>query len=169
MAAAYSDAVEQTVPTIYSPQYGSPRVGWYGRLIAAAIALACGAMLGLASQLTPSPGGTGTHEQIGLNPCQFHLRTGIPCPSCGMTTSVAYFAQGRLLSSLYVQPMGAAVAAIAVMAVWAGGYIALTGRAAHRIGRFIPGTMILWGLIILAVAAWAWKIFIQLRGSDGGW
>jgi hypothetical protein len=36
--------------------------------------------------------------------CGFRQRTGLPCPSCFMTTSCIYFAQGKILDSFYVQP-----------------------------------------------------------------
>lgn len=159
--------MESKIPIIYSPQFGAPHIGWYGRVVAAAAALACLAVLTLASQLTPSAGGTGTHEQIGLNPCQWQLRTGVPCLSCGMTTSFAHFSQGRLLSGLYTQPMGFVLAVLTAMAVWSGGYIAITGRPAHRIAYFLPGGAILWSLAGLALLAWGWKILIQLQGWDG--
>ena len=31
----------------------------------------------------------GTHQQLGLPPCNFVTLTGYPCPACGMTTSFA--------------------------------------------------------------------------------
>lgn len=157
----------EDMPVIYSPHYGSPVLAWWWRALAGAISLVCLAVLVLASQLTPAAGGTGTHEQIGLNACQFHLRTGIPCPSCGMTTSFAYFAHGQLAASFYIQPMGMVLAVLTAVAFWAGLYIAITGRRAHRILRFVRGQVLLWTLVALAVAAWGWKIFIQLNGWDG--
>ncbi len=84
-----------------------------------------------------------------------------------MTTSFAHFAQGNLIASFYIQPMGAILAFIAAMAVWAGAYIAITGRAAHRITRFMHSGVILWVLMGVGLLAWAWKIFIQVRELDG--
>src|SRR5438105_1225691 len=86
-----------------------------------------------AAPLTPDAGGMGTHTQLGLAPCQWLARTGIPCPSCGMTTSLAWFVRGHLLESLYVQPMGAVLAALACCCVWGGLYIAITGRPIHQL------------------------------------
>lgn len=156
-----------SVPAIYSPRFESPVLGWQGRALAGLVSLACLAVLVLASQLVPNANGTGTHEQIGLNPCQFHLRTGIPCPSCGMTTSFAYFAHGRLAASVFTQPMGAVLAVLAAVVFWGGAYITVTGRPAYRIVRFIRGNLLLWTLVALTVAAWGWKILIQLNGWDG--
>ncbi|NBO19844.1 MAG: DUF2752 domain-containing protein, partial [Proteobacteria bacterium] len=51
------------------------------------------ATLGLSNVrwLTPDARGLGTHEQLGLPPCGFYLWYGLPCPSCGMTTSWPHF------------------------------------------------------------------------------
>lgn len=55
---------------------------------------------GLAVYLKPSPRGFGTHEQLGLAPCSFDYLTGLPCPSCGMTTSFSHFVRGQWLQSV---------------------------------------------------------------------
>ena len=155
------------VPIIYSPRFVGGRVSVWGRLLALAIGLACLTVLGIAAKLRPNPSGTGTHEGLGLAECQFLYRTGLPCPSCGYTTSFAWFARGNIVASLYVQPMGTLLAAICAAGVWVGFYIAVSGRAVHRVLRgFEPGTWII-GLMVLAIAAWGWKIFIHLKGIDG--
>ena len=43
--------------------------------------------------------------------CALRRLTGIPCPSCGMTRSLDWFAQGRLLDALLVNPIGFGLAA----------------------------------------------------------
>jgi hypothetical protein len=63
--------------------------------------------------------------------------------------------------------MGAVLALLAGACVWAGLYIALTGRPAHRLLRLIPSRYYLAPLFALAILGWAWKIFIHLRGIDG--
>jgi hypothetical protein len=60
----------------------------------------------IARILQPSSQGIGTHEQIGLPPCTFHRLTGIPCPSCGLTTSFAHAARLDFIASLTTQPFG---------------------------------------------------------------
>ncbi|MEI8196089.1 MAG: DUF2752 domain-containing protein, partial [Phycisphaerae bacterium] len=69
-----------------------------------------GSMLGLGAWMTPSSHGLGTHaENLHLPPCGFYFTTGVPCPTCGCTTAVCWFAHGHVLQSLYVQPFGALV------------------------------------------------------------
>jgi hypothetical protein len=84
-----------------------------------------------------------------------------------MTTSFTYFVRGQLLASFYVQPMGMLLALSATFAFWAGLYIALTGRPAHRLLRFVPAQYYLLPIFTLTVLAWAWKIWIHVSGRDG--
>ena len=138
-----------------------------GRLAALVVSMTCLAPLVLAAMLTPSPTGTGTHTEIGLSQCQFMARTGLPCPSCGMTTSWTWFVRGNLMASLYVQPMGTVLAVLAVCCFWAGGYAAATGRPVYRLLNLVPGRYYFVPLLMFAIAAWGWKIGIHLTGRDG--
>ena len=147
-----------------SPPY---RVSGGGRLLAALIGGCCLSVLLVATQLTPRPDGLGTHRALGLPECGFLVRTGLPCPACGMTTSFAWFVRGNLAASLYVQPMGTALAVLCGLSVWAGFYIAITARPLHWLIFSAPPRQVALPLLVLALAAWAWKIFIHLRGIDG--
>lgn len=137
------------------------------RWIAFGVALGCLALLITAATLQPSPSGVGTHTALGLQRCRFLELTGLPCPGCGMTTSFAWFVRGNLLASIYVQPMGAVLAFLSGAGVWAGLYIALTGRPLHRMFRLLPSRYIVVAFVGCAIAAWGWKIFIHLSGHDG--
>ncbi len=96
---------------IMNPQEGSGgRLGRAARAALAALALANLAVLVVALRLEPDPRGHGTHEQIGLGPCAFLATTGRPCPSCGMTTSFAWFVRGRPDRSWGANPAGALIA-----------------------------------------------------------
>ena len=53
---------------------------------------------------------TETHLQIGLPPCTFRSLTGVPCPSCGMTTSFALLMHGDLENSLRANAVGTLLA-----------------------------------------------------------
>ncbi len=85
-----------------------------------------------------------------------------------MTTSFAYVVRGRILAAIYAQPLGAFLAVLIIMAFWAGVYISITGRPAHRLLQMIPTWYYLVPLSALLVLAWTWKIWIQAR-ETGTW
>ena len=157
----------QPAPVIYINSLQSQALSIKGRFLALLVALACLAPLVVAAALKPSHTGTGTHTHLGLAECQWLARTGLPCPSCGMTTSWTWFVRGNLAASLYVQPMGPVLAALAVCSFWGGLYASATGRAVYRLLGAIAGRYYFVPLMTIALAAWAWKIFIHLSGKDG--
>jgi hypothetical protein len=57
-----------------------------------------------------APRRMGTHLQLGLPPCTFRLVTGVPCPSCGMTTSFALLMHGDIANSLRANAVGTLLA-----------------------------------------------------------
>jgi hypothetical protein len=143
------------------------RLGLIGRWVALAIAIACLGLLITAATLPPSPAGVGSHRSLGLKRCQFLQTSGLPCPSCGMTTSFAWFVRGNLVASFYVQPMGFLLAAAAAMTFWGALYVAVTGKPAYLLLGFIPVRYTLLPALMFGIVAWGWKIFIHLRGADG--
>ncbi len=64
------------------------------------------AALAVARCLHPSATGVGTHVQLGLPPCRFLAITGIPCPSCGLTTSFAFAAHLEFGRAFIASPFG---------------------------------------------------------------
>jgi hypothetical protein len=159
--------METTLPAIFSPRVEPVKVGLWGRLLWLGVCGFCLWLLVTAARLSPSPTGMGTHTQLGLDECQFALRTGIPCPSCGMTTSFAWFVRGNFPASVYVQPMGFLLAVGTVVTFWAGLYVVATGRSVYRLVSLGPSRYYVSLFMALAIAAWAWKIFIHLHGIDG--
>ena len=112
----------------------------------------------LALWIHPDPRGFGTHEQLGLPACRMMEWTGIPCPGCGVTTSVALFAHAQFLASFHNQPFGFLIAlAIPLYAAWA--------LASHFRGRDLGGDMQILRIrafVIAVIAAialgWLYKI-----------
>ena len=151
------------VPLIYNHNRPLPRIGWGGRLIAAAMALGSLAVLVLASQLNPNPAGVETHRQLGLPPCGLLQVSGVPCMTCGMTTSFAHLTHGQIWQSIVVQPGGTVLAFVAAIIVWAGGYVALTGRPSTRLLNMIPWTRLLFGLLGVVLIAWVYKIIVVVN------
>lgn len=61
----------------------------------------------------------GTHRQLGLPPCAMQALTSIPCPSCGMTTSISLVMHGDLAAASEANPAGLIVAGLGMVAtVW---------------------------------------------------
>jgi len=52
----------------------------------------------------------GTHRQLGLPPCTFKELTGVPCPTCGMTSSFALLMRADLVHSLQANAAGTLLA-----------------------------------------------------------
>lgn len=91
------------------------------RIALALVALGWVAVFGIAGWLKPDPRGMGTHEQLGLPPCTFYRVTGMPCPSCGMTTSFCQLVHGNLAKSLEANPVATLLAAAAMIGTpWLG-------------------------------------------------
>jgi hypothetical protein len=60
-----------------------------------------------------------THTQLGLPECNFLRLTGLPCPSCGMSTSFALLVRGDLWNSLCANAVGTLLASFClVMLPW---------------------------------------------------
>jgi len=129
-------------------------------LLTMAVAVAIGFVV-LGVFIAPDERGYGTHEKLGLPSCVMMDVTGIPCPGCGVTTSVALAANGRFAESFINQPFGLFCAlAGALFVLWAfwthfRGRDIYSGVRKIRLGR--------WGIrlgIAMAVA-WVYKI-VQL-------
>ncbi len=116
--------------------------------------------------LRPDPRGYGTHEKLGLPPCVMMEWFHVPCPGCGVTTSVALAAHGRIFDAARTQPFGLFVAlAIPAAAVWAvAGH--LRGRDLYRDLTSIRFGAWAWWLAGGVAAAWAYKIAVVLSSAS---
>jgi hypothetical protein len=103
-----------------------------------------------------------THRKLGLPECQFRRMTGIPCPSCGMTTSFAWLMHGRLDYSLRANAVGTLLACFwlflipwsLLCAIRARPYLILSFDRAITWAVIIFVVLLLtrWGLVL----AWEW-------------
>jgi hypothetical protein len=167
--------VSHVTPLVFTPPTHRQKLGLGGRLLALVLSLGALGMLVTAVFLHPAPQGVGTHRQIRLAalngqtppPCELLRTTGIPCPTCGMTTSFAWFVRGNWLASVYVQPMGFLLALASGAMFWAGLFMAVSGAPLHRLLQPIGGVSWIVGILGFAIAAWGWKIFIHLAHCDG--
>ena len=155
------------MPVIFAPIQTPLRLDVRGRLLAAGIAAACLAVYAVAAYLAPDPAGVGTAGRLGMMPCGFLQRTGLPCAACGMTTSFDHFVRFQWLKSLWAQPMGFGLAAAAGVTFWSAAYVAATGRPAHRLLRRLPTVRLVVFFVALGIMAWGWKIALTLTGHAG--
>ncbi|MFO0890238.1 MAG: DUF2752 domain-containing protein [Isosphaeraceae bacterium] len=97
------------VPTRDVSRWGPP-------LVLAAILIG---LLLTARRLEPDPRGYGTHTQLGLGECTFATLTGRPCPSCGMTTALAWLTRGSPMRAWRANPAGCLIGLlIPFVAAW---------------------------------------------------
>ena len=108
--------------------------------------------------LTPSEDGLGTHQQMGLPPCNWIVAANMPCPTCGMTTAFSFAAHGNLLESFRTQPLGALLAVATAMVVLVGGWTAVSGSMIAPFFSGLFGKRLLWVVVVLLLVAWAYKI-----------
>lgn len=131
-------------------------------LVAAGVALA--GLITFGFFVEPSPDGHGTHEKLGLPPCLMMEVAGVPCPGCGVTTSVALAARGRFADAFWNQPFGFFTALVgALMIPWAL-WAHFAGRNLWDELRRIAGRRTVFAVLVFAGAAWAWKLYLVFRG-----
>jgi hypothetical protein len=134
------------------------------RIRGAALFAPCAAVLCVAVWLTPSSAGYGTHQQLGLPPCSFLSRTGYPCPSCGLTSSFAAMAHGRLAEALRDHPFGP-VLVLAVAAVGLCGLAELASGHDVVLRVLRPGAW--WAVVATAGLLAGWGIKIAMGMAHG--
>lgn len=128
-----------------------------GRVLCLAGAVAALAVLVTGWRLMPDARGVGTHQQLGLAACGWLATTGYPCPMCGMTTAVSLASHGRWGASLATQPMGLPLAMVLATAFWPLMLSAVTGSRVAVVLPRLFSARILWVVLALMLAAWAYK------------
>jgi len=115
-------------------------------------------LLLVARLLQPAPERVGTHLQIGLPPCAFLHLTGIPCPSCGLTTSVAHAARLHFYEAVITQPFGLVVFLIAALAVPLSIYFIYRRIPWSRLAGLRGWKLASYLMIALFLLSWLYKI-----------
>ncbi|MCI0389516.1 MAG: DUF2752 domain-containing protein, partial [Acidobacteria bacterium] len=116
------------------------------------------ALLLIARLLRPSVDGVGTHRQLWLPPCAFLHFTGIPCPSCGLTTSVAHAARLHFYESVITQPFGLVVFISAVLGIPLSIYFIYRRVPWSKLNRLRGRNLVIYLMIALFILSWLYKI-----------
>ena len=153
-----SASTDVSIPPVPASAPADARIGLSERLGAGGLAAACLGTLIFAATLSPDPSGMGTHQQLGLPPCPWLVIYNLPCPTCGMTTSFACIAHGRILDGFVAQPAGAVMAIGTAVVFWFALHAAATGstilRALWRqLGRWLGP-----GIALLLIGGWAYTL-----------
>lgn len=91
-------------------------------------------------------------------PCGLKMRTGLTCPTCGMTTAVLAFARGRVLTAFYVQPAAGLLCSLLVAAAFFAFLIAVFGVYFNFLDRVFARVRVVHvvvGLLVIVAAGWA--------------
>lgn len=141
------------------PETPGPISGWV-RGALAGIGLGLIVVFALAIYLDPyqadgRPRQMATHQQLGLPPCTFWMVSGLPCPSCGMTTSFALLVRGDLVNSVRANVVGTLLACFGlVLLPWC--VVSVVRRQTpfvHSLER--TATYLIVGFLGLAILRWA--------------
>ncbi|MHC4545404.1 MAG: DUF2752 domain-containing protein [Planctomycetota bacterium] len=103
------------------------------------------------------------HYKISLSPygCGFKQKYDLPCPSCGMTTSVFQFVRGEIFGyngALYIQPAAVLLCSVLVVVALLAFIIAVFGVYFGFIKRILAEVKIRYiilALVIIIIAGWA--------------
>jgi hypothetical protein len=108
----------------------------------------------------PDPDGLGTHQQLGRGPCSVEAYLDVPCPGCGVTTSVAHFADGAPLASLATQPLGTVLGLLALLAPLYVVIRHLMGADLEQDRLRAPWRWILAAAAAVVLGSWCYKLAV---------
>jgi hypothetical protein len=92
-----------------------------------------------------------------LNPCGFKQAYGLPCPTCGITTSATAFAGGDVFRAFYIQPAGALLCCCLIAAIFLSLFTLIFGVYFRFLNRLasLKIKYLLAILFIIIIAGWA--------------
>jgi Protein of unknown function (DUF2752) len=155
------------------PLQAIPVLPWWARALLVLVAAGLIAVFTIAALLNPynedgSPRRMATHttKPLGLPPCTFYTWTGLPCPSCGMTTSFALLMRGDLGDSLRANAVGTLLAAFLLLLIPWGLAGAARGRlvGVRSLERALTVTVAVFLVLMLA----RWLVVVGLIWLSGG-
>ena len=146
------DAASPSRATAWLPRPASPAERLLHVVVVLFVLGVYAALIGLESDAR----GHGTHEQLGMAPCAWPMRYGIPCPTCGVTTSATHLLQLRPLTAFATQPFGALLTLLGlVYVVTAVRYVWRGESLVARVADWPLGRLSL-GAVALLLLSWWW-------------
>jgi hypothetical protein len=148
----YSNVVMQTSQQVNQSKFC--RASLHQRIIAAIICAAIAVFFGVFAVAGHYQADMGRW----LGYCGFQQKTGLPCPTCGMTTATLAFAQGRIFEAFYIQPAGGLLCSVMVVVALLAFTVAVFGVYFRFIQRFFAEVKISYMLLVLFIiitAGWA--------------
>jgi len=101
-------------------------------------------------------------------PCGFKQRYGLPCPTCGFTHAVLYFAQGQIINSFYAQPAAALFCTLAVVTAFFAFLVAAFGIYSPALKRCLLSLrlrIIIAAFVLVLIAGWVVTLARTLADS----
>jgi hypothetical protein len=145
------------------------RANWWVRGGLVAMAAAMAFVFYLATRVQPyaddgTPLRMASHRSLGLPACRFQELTGLPCPSCGMTTSFALLVRGDVLNSLRANWVGTGLAVFCLLFIpWS---IASTFRGRFLWVRNVEGVLAFLVGAFTVLMLGRWVVVLLLRAID---
>ena len=130
------------------------------RMVAGLVLVGCVAVLATAAWLEPDPAGYGTHRQLGVSACGMMATTGVPCPTCGMTTAFSLAIRGRWIEALQAQAAGTLLVIAVGLTCATAGSVLLTGKV--WLVNWFRVSAVKLVFLSLAILLTAWIVKIQL-------
>ncbi len=90
--------------------------------------------------------------------CGIKMRTGLPCPTCGFTTSAQEFFSGNVFEAFYIQPAAALLCVGLILTVFLAFITAVFGvyfPALKRAGRNLKIGYVILAVFIIIGCGWA--------------
>jgi hypothetical protein len=105
-----------------------------------------------------------THRKLGLPSCTFKEVTGLPCPSCGMTTSFALLVRGDVFNSLMANAVGTLMALYCLVIIPWNLVCAIRGRLywIESLERAMTSSVIFF--LVLMLLRWAVVLGLEWLG-----
>jgi hypothetical protein len=100
-----------------------------------------------------------THQQLGLPECSFVTATGLPCPSCGLTTSFALTVRADLANAARANWVGLLLAMFCLTLIPWGVASAVVGRALGVPSLERGILVVITVLFVLLLVRWAFVLW----------